>query len=50
VLLKVFAINRGHIPMQHYVIDIYEKVKVKFSLEQSMKAQRGCRSIPLLFL
>jgi hypothetical protein len=27
-----------------------DKVKVKFSLEQAMKAQRGSRGIALLFL
>jgi hypothetical protein len=27
-----------------------EKVKVKFTLEQAMKAQRGIRGIALLFL
>jgi hypothetical protein len=27
-----------------------DKVKVKFTLEQAMKAQRGSRSIALLFL
>jgi hypothetical protein len=27
-----------------------KKVKVKFSLEQAMKAQRGSRGIALLFL
>jgi hypothetical protein len=26
------------------------RVKVKLTLEQAMKAQRGCRSIVLLFL
>jgi hypothetical protein len=30
--------------------NITVKVKVKFSLEQAMKAQRGSRSIALLFL
>jgi hypothetical protein len=29
---------------------MYLKVKVKFSLEQAMKAQRGSRGIALLFL
>jgi hypothetical protein len=28
----------------------FVKVKVKFSLEQAMKAQRGSRGIALLFL
>jgi hypothetical protein len=28
----------------------YVNIKVKFTLEQAMKAQRGKRDIPLLFL
>jgi hypothetical protein len=31
-------------------VNVKVKVKVKFSLEQAMKAQRGSRSIALLFL
>jgi hypothetical protein len=31
-------------------VRIYEKVKVKVTLEQAMKAQRGSRGIALLFL
>jgi hypothetical protein len=34
--------------METYITFI--KVKVKFSLEQAMKAQRGSRGIALLFL
>jgi hypothetical protein len=29
---------------------VFVKVKVKFTLEQAMKAQRGSRGIALLFL
>jgi hypothetical protein len=32
------------------VVKLKLKVKVKFSLEQAMKAQRGSRGIALLFL
>jgi len=39
----------GWRPMS-YTININTKVKVKFTLEQSMKAQRGSRGIALLFL
>jgi uncharacterized membrane protein len=33
-----------------YSLQVKVKVKVKFSLEQAMKAQRGSRGIALLFL
>jgi hypothetical protein len=33
-----------------YACRTQEQVKVKFSLEQAMKAQRGRRGIALLFL
>jgi hypothetical protein len=29
---------------------LFKKVKVKFALEQAMKAQRGSRGVVLLFL
>jgi len=34
----------------YIMFDILVKVKVKFTLEQALKAQRGNRGIPLLFL
>jgi hypothetical protein len=34
----------------HLTSLMYYKVKVKFSLKQAMKAQRGSRGISLLFL
>jgi hypothetical protein len=35
----------------HYCcVRFCEKVKVKFTLEQAMKAQRGSRGVALLFL
>jgi hypothetical protein len=33
-----------------YEMYIHTSVKLKFALEQTMKAQRGCRVIALLFL
>jgi hypothetical protein len=33
-----------------FTFAVVEKVKVKFSLEQTMKARRGSRGIALLFL
>ena len=34
----------------HRVVKVKVKVKVKFTLEQATKAQRGSRSIAILFL
>jgi hypothetical protein len=42
-----------YMPLCHDRNDLsfmFAKVKVKFSLEQTMKAQRGSRGIALLFL
>jgi hypothetical protein len=36
--------------MKPKISGVSEKVKVKFSLERAMKAQRGSRGIALLFL
>jgi len=35
---------------EYLYITIFIKVKVKFTLEQATKAQRGSRGIPLFFL
>jgi hypothetical protein len=37
-------------PLQTPILFLEGKVKVKFALEQAMKAQRGSRGIALLFL
>jgi hypothetical protein len=37
-------------PSKHSIRRFTVKVKVKFSLEQATKAQRGSRDIALLFL
>jgi hypothetical protein len=45
--MTVFTINRNFTLFLQY---IKVKVKVKLTLEQAMKAQRGSRGIALLFL
>jgi hypothetical protein len=42
--------NSGNFFKPSEPLTIIRKVKVKFSLEQAMKAQRGSRGTALLFL
>jgi hypothetical protein len=50
VLYYCFGDFLGYIYTHIYTYVYIHKVKVKFSLEQAMKAQRGSRGIALLFL
>jgi hypothetical protein len=47
-----YATTLPHLPVSFLIslALLHYKVKVKFSLEQVMKAQRGSRGIALLFL
>jgi hypothetical protein len=50
-VIKTTLVNCWHLQNQkHHQVLLKVKVKVKFTLEQATKAQRGSRGIALLFL
>jgi hypothetical protein len=49
-LFKMYFIKYCFVLFLHLSVPYFCYIKVKFSLEQAMKAQRGSRGIALLFL